>query len=378
MGTVTCYLPVDMSNPYIWYGDVYDANSTKILISDGYRGTLYYGKNFRYSGDSVSGGILTGYDEAINVDLYTGTYTLEYSARGFNLSAATAYNYVASGNAAGGQAWALSSNDTINGSPYADYLIGYGGNDAITGGGGDDYLLGGSGTDTFNCNAGTDYIVDLGSGGADVLKVSAGARVNATVTVAWTASSATVNKGTANINTNGLAVNLAAVKATTAGNLGYNVTNSGAATTLTGSSRGDQLTGGAGNDVLSGGIGNDTLIGGAGADALTGGTGADIFRYAATTAGGDTIRDFTTGATGTGDKIAFVSANFGSLAAGAISSTLFLSSSSGLATSVVQRFLFNTTNGVLKYDADGSGAGVAVTIATLNVRSLASTDITIV
>ena len=39
-------------------------------------------------------------------------------------------------------------------------------------------------------------------------------------------------------------------------------------------------------------------------------------------------------------------------------------------------FLFNTSNNTLSYDADGNGAGAAVTIATFDNGDLVATDIT--
>jgi len=147
----------------------------------------------------------------------------------------------------------------------------------IDGGTGNDTLTGGADNDRFNITAGTDTVTDLGNGGADVLVVSAGATVNATVVAAWTASSTTANSGAVNLTTNGFAVNLAAATTGTAGY--FIVSNTGAATTLTGSSLADCLTGGAGND---------TLVGGAGADTLAGGLGADTFVLA----GNDRVVDF--------------------------------------------------------------------------------------
>jgi Ca2+-binding RTX toxin-like protein len=82
---------------------------------------------------------------------------------------------------------------------------------------------------------------------------------------------ASVNSGTGNITTNGLAVNLALV---TKGN-GFQVTNTGSATTLIGSALADTLGGGSGNDMLIGGKGNDTLFAAQGDDLLTGGVGTD-------------------------------------------------------------------------------------------------------
>ncbi|MBF0615059.1 MAG: hypothetical protein G8237_12775 [Magnetococcales bacterium] len=137
----------------------------------------------------------------------------------------------------------------------------------------------------------------------------------------------------------------------------------------------DKLYGGDGNDLLSGGAGNDRLIGGAGTDRLTGGTGSDQFKWLVPGEGGDVVTDFS-GIQG--DRLVFVSVNFGNLPVAALATTRLRASTTGSATSTTQRFLFNTTNGVLKYDPDGSGAAAAVTMATLNVRSLAASQILIV
>ena len=185
---------------------------------------------------------------------------------------------------------------SATGNALNNILIGNSAANTLTGGSGNDTLTGIGGIDTFNVSAGTDTITDLGNGGADILNVSVGATVNATVTTAWTATATTVNKGTANITTNGLAVNLAAITSTATGNIGYNVTNNGAATTLTGSSLGDRLYGGTGNDVL---------VGGAGTDTLDGKTGSDIFIIAAT--GDHAAAEFAdTGTSGT-DEVRFTS-----------------------------------------------------------------------
>jgi Ca2+-binding RTX toxin-like protein len=373
MGVVNFSLAQNMSNPAIWYGYVYVANATTLMLSDGYHGGIYTGVNFRYSGSAIVGGTLTGYIAATNVNTTTLTYTPDFVASGFSLNAVTAYNYIQTGNAVGLNTWALSGNDTLNGSNYSDYLIGYDGNDSISGAGGNDTLdggtgndtlsggagndtligglgndtyyvdatgdvvtegasagtdtiisalatysisaltnienltysgssnatltgngvantltgssgndtlsggagndtlvgglgadalTGGDGADTFTVASGTDTITDLGNG-QDILKVSASAIANATVTTAWTATVGTTNAGTATISTNGLAVNLAAI---TGGTNGYSVTNTGSATTLTGSAKGDTLVGGSGSDTLVGGLGTDNMDGGASSD----------------------------------------------------------------------------------------------------------------
>jgi Ca2+-binding RTX toxin-like protein len=253
--------------------------------------------------------------------------------------------------------------DTINGNA---------GNDTLDGGGGNDALTGGTGIDTFRISAGVDTITDLGNGGADVINVSAGATVNATATVAWTASAATVNQGTANITTNGLAVNLAAVTATTAGNAGYHVTNTGAAATLTGSALDDWLTGGTGNDTLVGGGGADQLRGGLGNDVLTGGTGADWFIFSTApnaTTNVDTLTDFTSGT----DKLGLSKATFAGLSGAALGKlgTDAFWSGAGVTSAhdATDRFVYDTTSGKLYYDADGIGGAAAVQIALLGASS---------
>ena len=190
-------------------------------------------------------------------------------------------------------------NDTIIGSALAnlldggtgdDTLDGGLGNDTLIGGAGNDLLTGGAGIDTFTISSGTDSIADLGNGGADILIVANGASVEALVTSAWTATTATTNSGRAAIlKTNGLVVNLGSA----AGVVGFSLTNTGLATTLTGSAQADTLIGGVGNDTLNGGAGNDSLIGGSGTDSLGGGAGNDTYVVNLTSAGAleDTITE---------------------------------------------------------------------------------------
>ncbi|NBS40979.1 MAG: calcium-binding protein, partial [Betaproteobacteria bacterium] len=85
-----------------------------------------------------------------------------------------------------------SGSDSITGGSGNDSLAGGAGSDSIGGGAGDDTITGGAGADTFIIAAGTDSVTDLGNG-ADVMVVSAGATVNATVGAAWTATSVSSN-----------------------------------------------------------------------------------------------------------------------------------------------------------------------------------------
>ncbi|HYD70215.1 calcium-binding protein, partial [Azospirillum sp.] len=141
-----------------------------------------------------------------------------------------------------------------------------------------------------------------------------------------------------------------------------------AADVLYGNLGSDTLFGGQDNDVLFGGQGDDLLAGNLGSDTLTGGLGADVFVLASPSGGADAIADFTAGS----DRIAVSGPNFGSLPVGGLASTHFALDNPATADT---RFVFDTRSGVLSFDADGSGAGAALAIATLNVRTLSHTDI---
>lgn len=177
-------------------------------------------------------------------------------------------------------------NDDLRGFNGPDTLQGGQGNDTLNGSFASDLLTGGLGNDLFIVSSGVDTITDLGEG-QDNLTVQTGTTANATVVAAFTATSASIIAGTANLSTAGFAVNVAA----SLGPNGYTITNTGAPTTLTGSGFADTLNGGAGNDTLLGGSGNDALNGFDGADVLVGDQGNDSL-------GGGLGNDTLTGGTG--------------------------------------------------------------------------------
>lgn len=185
-----------------------------------------------------------------------------------------------------------------------------------------------------------------------------------------------------------------------------NVTGGAGNDTLTGVTAGSILIGGAGNDNITGlggtdsidgGDGDDTLIGGAGADtldgdagsdSLTGNGGADIFVFDDNLGGAgeiDTINDFAT----TSDTIE-VSVTVFTALQGTTGNNLsqdagneFLAIAGGAATSVNQRFIYDTTNGDLFYDDDGSNGNAASLVADLDpldtgLVTLAAADIFII
>jgi Ca2+-binding RTX toxin-like protein len=124
---------------------------------------------------------------------------------------------------------------------------------------------------------------------------------------------------------------------------------------------GDLLAGGAGANRLYGTVNPDLLNGAAGVDTMTGAPGADLYRYLAATEGADSITDFQVGV----DKVQVVGTGFANLAVGALSAGNFVSGAAPVANDASAKFLYNTTTGVLSFDADGTGAGVAVQLVTL-------------
>ncbi|WP_370198372.1 beta strand repeat-containing protein [Bradyrhizobium diazoefficiens] len=244
------------------------------------------------------------------------------------------------------------------------------GDDTLTGGLGNDTLTGGAGNDTFNVNSGTDSVTDLS--GNDVLVISAGATANATVTAAFTATSSTSNAGTANLSSNGFAVDLSAAT----GANGFTVTNTGAAAAITGSAQNDALIGGSGNDTLAGGSGADSITGGSGADTMTGGAGSDTFVInsgqslgtvggsgdAGTISGYDAINDFAT--TGTNDILDLPVTNVTANTAGTngTDSTLTISGQTVKSHAI--------TNGVITFDDANAFASALTLTSTANVAAV--------
>lgn len=227
-----------------------------------------------------------------------------------------------------------------------DRLVGNAGNDNLDGGTGVDTMLGGAGNDTYQVDNAGDVVTELAAQGTDTV------RAGVTYTLKANAENLVLT-GALNRNGTGNALN----------------------NTLTGNGAANQLSGLAGKDKLLGGGGNDILVGGLGDDTLTGGLGGDRFRFVLAGEGTDSITDFTRAQ---GDKLVFVSPNFGNLTPAALAAARFRANATGSALDADDRFLFNTTSKVLSFDADGSGAGAAVQIAKLtNGVNLVAGDILI-
>ncbi|NER32642.1 MAG: hypothetical protein F6J93_00935 [Oscillatoria sp. SIO1A7] len=125
------------------------------------------------------------------------------------------------------------------------------------------------------------------------------------------------------------------------------------------------LAGGDGDDNITATAAGATLIGGLGNDTLTGGAGNDQFRFNATNEGQDTINNFNAAGT---DTIQVASGSFGGLAptSNPAPTTQFISGAGTVAANGAgaPQFIYDTTSGQLRYDADGV-AGGEILLATL-------------
>jgi Ca2+-binding RTX toxin-like protein len=203
---------------------------------------------------------------------------------------------------------------------------------------GNNALYGGAGNDTYYVGAG-DTVVENATAGTDTVF-----------------SSVTFTLGTDVENL------------TLTGNFGLFGTGNDGDNAITGSNGSDYLAGGAGNDRLAGGLGNDVLYGGAGNDTFVFNTNtfAVVNR--------DQIADFAVGA----DKIELAKSMFGTLTAGSLASSDF---TSGAGMTSGAHIVLNTTNGMLYYDADGTGVGAGVAFAQFTnsvPTTLSASDFTVV
>jgi Ca2+-binding RTX toxin-like protein len=128
--------------------------------------------------------------------------------------------------------------------------------------------------------------------------------------------------------------------------------------TLTGTSGANYLNGYAGRDVINGGAGDDYLAGGSSTDTLTGGEGKDTFMLGSDRGlgiqnGVDTITDFNL----TDDSFRLISADFTAFigVAGTLASNNFVAGADKTTASDADDYIiYNSTNGNVFYDADGS------------------------
>ncbi len=145
---------------------------------------------------------------------------------------------------------------------------------------------------------------------------------------------------------------------------------------LIGGAGADSLAGGGGNDVLSGGTGNDVLSGGLGNDTLTGGMGVDRFVFNSRAEGIDEITDFISGT----DRLVIDSSGFDNvLPVGALSLDRLVTGADASANASYAQFIFNSRDGSLWLDRNGTVTGGLVHIVDLGLgKTIAASDFEIV
>ena len=237
------------------------------------------------------------------------------------------------------------------GSAAANRIIGGGGDDRLDGRGGTDRLEGGAGNDTYVVNVIGDRVIEAPGAGTDTLIASVSFTLAANVEKLTLSGTSAIN-GTGNANDN-------------------TITGNGADNILRGFGGIDKLIGGGGNDTLYGGIGRDLLTGGSGGDAFVFDTAFDATKTF------DKVTDFVSGL----DKLVFDKTVFSAfVATGSMGMEAFYSGAGVTkAHDSTDRIVYNTTSGMLWYDADGNGSGKAVQVAVLDTHpELAFGDILIV
>ena len=396
-----------------YFGD--DGNDTLIVVSP-------VSDDLHDGGAGIDTIIWTGAGAAgLSFDLAAGTATdgvLIEQMLGFENLTGTADNDTILGTADSNTLAGAGSNDTISGGGSADVLDGGDGNDTLSGGSGSDTLEGGTGNDRLTGGTSSDtYIVDAladliietasqgddrvlarasfvlaaddsietmqttsfagvdainltgnalaqdiignagantledGAGAADVLRGSLGDDTYV-IRTAGTAIVEGVGEGTADRVLAAVSFALAADD-----NIEVMQTTSFAgvgAINLTGNALAQTIIGNAGANALRGAAGNDTLTGGAGADDF-------IFNTALGATNIDGITDFVAGL----DDMLLRDTMFAGIGIGALAANEFHAGASGQAQTVNTRIIYETDNGNLWYDADGTGGILRVQFGDL-------------
>ncbi|MFZ6757260.1 beta strand repeat-containing protein, partial [Undibacterium sp. Ji50W] len=232
--------------------------------------------------------------------------------------------------------------------------------------------IGGNGTNTFRLGTGleaTDVIT--GGTGADTVIVTGTGTGSAGITAVETIQFNATTAGQT-LNTGAIGTGLTSI---TAAGSTVGVTINSSLLTLTTTT----ITGSGFADTITSANVAQTINGGAGIDAITLGTGSQTVVLANAAANADTITGFLVGT----DKLQVSKALFAGLTSvvgnGFSVAAEFVSNATGAAVGTNAQFDYNTATGVLSYDADGTGAGAAVTVATLTgLPAIVATDIVIV
>lgn len=241
---------------------------------------------------------------------------------------------------------------TITGTSSSDVIVGSVQDDLIKGGLGADTMTGGTGHDWYEVDSVLDQVIELANGGIDRISLKLADKTVMSYSLPNYVENLTLTTVLSQVAVSGNAEN-------------NHILGSALANKIAGLTGNDLLSGVAGNDTLDGGSGMDILVGGAGLDALTGGAGVDafVFDQAVGATNIDTITDFSVTE---GDHIYLNLSVFKGLGKvdGSLQASQFVAG--GGAVTADQRMIYDVQTGQLFYDADGTGKGAQVLIATLS------------
>lgn len=259
--------------------------------------------------------------------------------------------------------------DVISGNGGDDTLNGGHGNDVLNGGDGNDKLTGGAGNDTLDGGSGYDIAAYDGAiedyefsfQGSNLLVKAADGSVDTLSGI----EAVSVENQTISVNDLDLTITGGEGRDALVGRRGDDeifgnggddrIRGKEGHDTLDGGNGNDQIEGGVGDDVLKGGAGDDTLEGddgddrlegGEGRDLLKGGAGGDTFVFSEFGGPVDTIKGFTSGQ----DRIELDADVFTALADGFDADNFVIGRAQD------EDDYISYKNGVLYYDADGSGS----------------------
>jgi serralysin len=294
--------------------------------------TTYFGTNGAYAlkdGGLLANGrtaILTVWDaggiDTIDASNQTGSVRIDLNPGAFSTIGQVANNIgLALAHTVDGVVVNLIEN--ARGGSAADILVGNVGSNTLDGGAGADRMTGGAGNDTFLVDDRGDRAFEKVGGGSDKVlsfvsyALSAGQQIEALQLLTAT--------GSARLN-------------------------------LVGNEFGQTLVGNTGANVLDGGLGLDVLVGRGGADTF-------VFAGALGAGNLDHITDFATV-----DTIRLSESVFSALAPGQLTARAFKDIAKARV-DADDHILYDSRNGSLFYDADGSGKAAAVKFAVLDNKA---------
>ncbi len=377
------YLTIDANTVSALNGNAYTGltSPTELSFTTG-PGPIYGDEGANTLTGSTGADVLQGFgcdDHLIGglgadqLDGGAGTDTADYSTATTGITVFMGGPQLNTGEATGDTYISI---ENLAGSAHADILGGDNGANTVSGNDGNDWLFGADGIDTLQGGNGNDVLE--GGAGADALVGGAGVDVasyrNATTGIVLDLVHPANNTGDAQGDSLSTIENIWGTE--------YN-------DTIVSNLAGGQVYGFKGDDILTGAGGNDVFYGGTGSDVITTGAGSDdifflsyydhtnVYGTVEPNEGGDTITDFTPGADHvTVSRYWFGFGDIAGPAAALTAANADFITAGTTPVSVKPTFFWDQATGVLLFDPDGTGAGLAVNLATFsNGTALTLSDI---